>query len=79
MNKQYRILEEDGWFYIQEKVYQEYDALSTFTMWLFRMKKQEFMWHFVFGRCYKSLDEATEKVNELKQKLPKVESKYHYL
>ena len=81
MKVEFRVLEEKGLFFIQEKVYREYDPISRFTRWLFRMPVNEFTWTIICSKAYYNLSDALKKVNGLRldREVSKQEPKYHYL
>jgi hypothetical protein len=81
MKAEFRILEDKGLFLIQEKVYREYDSMSRFVRFLFRMPMNEFAWTIVSSKVYFNLSNALNKANELRmdREAPKQEPKYHYL
>jgi len=81
MSAEFRVLEENGLFFIQEKVYREYDSMSRFTRRLFRMPMNEFTWMVISNKVYYNLSDALNKANDLimDREIPKQEPKYHYL
>ena len=81
MSAEFRVLEEKGLFFIQEKVYREYDSISRFTRWLFRMPMNEFTWMVICNKAYFHLEDALIKANDLRmdREAPRQEPKYHYL
>jgi len=81
MKAEFRILEDKGLFFIQEKIYREYDSMSRFTRWLFRMPMNEFSWTIIYNKVYYNLSDALNKANQLRtdREIPKLTPKYHYL
>lgn len=78
MEKEYRILEEDGHFFIQEKIHN--DELSFLEIWLncFFILEKNFTWEVVIVEYYLTLEEAKLKVYELRKEDLNIKNiKYH--
>jgi hypothetical protein len=73
---EYRIMEEDGYFFVQEKIYEQYDFISRFTRWIFMMPMNEFSWSIVYLKGSKTLEGARDNVKKLKATI-KTEPEYH--
>ena len=73
METEYRIMEEGGYFFIQEKIYEDYNFIEA-CLNLFFIVPHRYRWSIVYGKCYKTLGEAKDFLIK-----NKTEPKYHYL
>jgi len=65
METEYRIMEENGYFLVQEKIYEEYN-LKELCLNLFFIVPHRYRWSIVFGKAYESLEQAKDNAIKIK-------------
>ncbi len=75
METEYRIMEDGNYFFIQEKIYEEYN-LKEYCLNLFLIVPHRYRWSIICRGCSKTLEGAKYNLSKIKSEI-KTEPKYH--